>query len=228
MGRLRSPQRNLEVSLMRFCLEKLGLDVIGAIEEPGYLEGGDFFPVSPDLALVGIGLRSNVEACHQLMEQDLLGTRRFGVVRDDYEQHQDRMHLDCVFSVLSDTCCIMLEEMTGEDAPTRRLVDEYSKGPDGKYALQRSGVEFSRFMKENGFHIIPIAPQHQLEYGCNVLNLGDQRVISVHMETARQIVQSPHFTGDVQCIDYSPITSMYGAVHCSSQVVKRLPRRRGF
>lgn len=24
--------------------------------------------------------------------------------------------------------------------------------------------------------------------------------------------------GDVQCIDYSPITSMYGAVHCSSQV----------
>jgi arginine deiminase len=24
MGRLRSPQRNLEVSLMRFCLQKLG------------------------------------------------------------------------------------------------------------------------------------------------------------------------------------------------------------
>ena len=47
----------------------------------------------------------------------------------------------------------------------------------------------------------------------------------MHMETARQIVQSPHFFGDVQCIDYSPITSMYGAVHCSSQVVKRVPRR---
>ena len=63
------------------------------------------------------------------------------------------------------------------------------------------------------------------EYGCNVLNLGNERIISVHMETARQIVQSPHFYGDVQCIDYSPITSMYGAVHCSSQVVKRAPRR---
>lgn len=51
-----------------------------------------------------------------------------------------------------------------------------------------------------------------------MLNLGNENIISVHMETARQIVQSPHFFGDVQCIDYSPITSMYGAVHCSSQV----------
>lgn len=226
MGRLRSPQRNLEVSLMHFCLEKLGLQVIGAVQEPGYLEGGDFIPVSADLALVGIGLRSNMEACQQLMDKNLLGTRRFGVVRDEFEQHQDRMHLDCVFSVLSDTCCIMLEEMMGEDAPTRRLVDEYVRGSDGAYVLHRKGVEFSKYMRENGFHIIPIAPQHQLEYGCNVLNLGDQRIISVHKETARQIVKSPYFNGDVQCIDFSPITSMYGAVHCASQVVKRTPRRK--
>ena len=38
--------------------------------------------------------------------------------------------------------------------------------------------------------------------GCNCLNLGGERIISVHMETARQIVQSPHFFGDVQYIDY--------------------------
>ena len=72
---------------------------------------------------------------------------------------------------------------------------------------------------------LPVCPRAAQEYGCNILNLGNERVISVHMETARQIVQSPYFTGDVQCIDYSPITSMYGAVHCSSQVVKRTPRR---
>jgi len=49
---------------------------------------GDFFPAGRDLALLGIGLRSNLDACKQLMEQDLLGTRRFAVVRDDFEQHQ--------------------------------------------------------------------------------------------------------------------------------------------
>ncbi len=43
-----------------------------------------------DLALVGVGLRSNVEACQQLMERDLLGTRRLGVVRDDFDRHQVR------------------------------------------------------------------------------------------------------------------------------------------
>lgn len=227
MGRLRSQQRNLEVDLMRFCLEKLGLDVIGEVREPGYLEGGDFVSVSADLALAGIGLRSNIEACQQLMDQDLLGTRRFGIVRDEFEQHQDRMHLDCVFAILGDNCCLMLEEMMGDDSPTRRLVDEYVRGPDGKYTLCQSGVEFSAYMRSNGYHIVPINPKHQLEYACNILNLGDGRIISVHPQAARQIVKFPHFVGDVQCIDFSPITSMYGAVHCSSQVVKRTPRMKG-
>ena len=49
------------------------------------------------------------------------------------------------------------------------------------------------------------------------MNLGSSRIISVHPESARQIVRDPHFKGDVRVIDFSPITSMYGAVHCSSQ-----------
>ena len=48
------------------------------------------------------------------------------------------MHLDCVFSVISDSVCIMLEEMIGEDSPTRRLVDEYSRDPiTGTYSQSR-------------------------------------------------------------------------------------------
>lgn len=35
-------------------------------------------------------------------------------------------------------------------------------------------------------------------YGCNVLNLGGSRIISVNPASARQIVKDPHFTGDVQ------------------------------
>ena len=58
-------------------------------------------------------------------------------------------------------------------------------------------------------------------YGCNVLNLGNSKVLSVHANTARQIVRCPHFKGDVQVVNFTPITSMYGAVHCSSQVRDR-------
>lgn len=52
------------------------MEVVGSVEAPGHLEGGDFFPAGTDLCLVGIGLRSNLEACKQLMEKDLVGTRR--------------------------------------------------------------------------------------------------------------------------------------------------------
>ncbi|KAG2426169.1 hypothetical protein HXX76_013150 [Chlamydomonas incerta] len=226
MGRLRSAQRQREVQVMRFCFNKLGMAVAGEIKEPGYLEGGDFFPMSRDLAMAGIGLRSNLEACKQLMDEDLLGTRRFAVVRDDFDQHQDRMHLDCVFSVLSDTCCIMLSDIMGDKSATRRLVDEYTRDPEtGKYKLTREGVEFSAFIAGEGYAIIPITNEHQLQYACNVLNLGDSRIVSVHPPSARQIVRDPRFKGDVQVIDFSSITSMYGSVHCASQVVKRIPRK---
>lgn len=35
------------------------------------------------------------------------------------------MHLDCVFSIIGDDVCIMMDEMMGEESPTRRLVDEW-------------------------------------------------------------------------------------------------------
>lgn len=81
-------------------------------------------------------------------------------------------------------------------------------------------------MEGEGYSIIPISGSHQLQYACNVLNLGGGRIISVHAPSARQIVRHPAFKGDVRNIDFSSITSMYGSVHCASQVVMRLPRRR--
>jgi arginine deiminase len=48
------------------------------------------------------------------------------------------MHLDCVFSVVSDSCCIMLEDIMGDKSPLRRLVDEYVREEaTGKYVLKR-------------------------------------------------------------------------------------------
>ena len=169
MASLRSKQREREVSLMKFVFRKLGIAVTGEIREPGYLEGGDFFMAGADLCFVGVGLRSNFAACRQLMDEDLLGTRRLAVVRDGLEQSQDRMHLDCAFSILGEDCVLMLDERMGEASPTRRVVDEYAREGDGPYALAREGVEFSRYLRENGYNIIPIAAADQLKYACNTL-----------------------------------------------------------
>ena len=179
------------------------------------------------------------------MDNDWLGYRRIAVVRDEYDTSQDRMHLDCVFGLLSETCCVCYEPMLGDDSPKKRLVDEYSMIPGTRaYEMTREGVEFGSYLADNGINIITIPHEAQLEYACgcwprnriasfrhahsesltlpgNILNLGESRIISVHPAMARKIVSSPHFTGDVQVIDFSPITSMYGAVHCASQVVRR-------
>lgn len=73
------------------------------------------------------------------------------------------MHLDCVFSILGDDCCLMLEEMMGKNSKTKRLVDEYTRDPTTKkYSLSRENIEFSQYMTDNGYHIIKIKPEHQL------------------------------------------------------------------
>lgn len=73
------------------------------------------------------------------------------------------MHLDCVFSILGDRVCLMLDEMMGEQSPTRRLVDEYVRlGPGTPYKLEKQGVEFSSYMRDMGWHIIPIKAADQL------------------------------------------------------------------
>lgn len=85
---------------------------------------------------------------------------------------QDRMHLDCVFSILGDNVCLMLEEMMGAASATRRLVDEYTRdSTTGKYSLSRENVEFSQYMRDNGYHIIPIKPEHQI---VSILTLNER------------------------------------------------------
>lgn len=223
MARLRSSQRHHEVDVLEFCLRKLSLRVIGRIPAPdAFLEGGDFFPAGPDLCFIGVGPRTNMQAVSYMLENDMFGTRRVAVVRDDYERRQERMHLDTVFNLLSSDCVLMLREMMGDDSPTRRLVDEWVRDADGVlYVKGRTDVEFSLYVRQNGYNIIPIDGKDQLEYGCNALNLGGGRVLSVHQKTAREIARSPYFQGDVQFMPFDAVTAMYGAVHCCSQVVQR-------
>ena len=43
---------------MKFCFNKLGIPVIGEVQNPGKLEGGDFFPLGKDFCMVGVGMIS--------------------------------------------------------------------------------------------------------------------------------------------------------------------------
>jgi arginine deiminase len=234
MGRLRSAQRRQEVDILEFCLRKLGVNVLGRVER-GFLEGGDFFPCGRERCFVGIGQRSTFDAVAWIMENNLFGTDAVVVVRNELDISQDRMHLDCIFNIIGKSICLLLESVIGiQPDDKHRVVDIWRRRTNmtssggmryGQYELAagETGVEFSHYLVSTGFKIISISAQSQMEYGCNVLNLGQGRLISTEKHSARQIAMDPSFTGSVEFLPYHEVTNMYGGVHCSSQVIFRSP-----
>jgi hypothetical protein len=142
------------------------------------------------------------------------------------------MHLDCVFNIVGDRTVLLLDTLMQPNSLTRRLINEYIRQPDGTYVHSRMNVEFSSYLQSRGYHIISIPEKFQLQYGVNCLNLGCGRLIMMHEGSARLVARDPQFRGSIKVIDYCNITSMYGSLHCTSQVVHRkrrsvtTPRRR--
>lgn len=64
--RMGKPQRHAEPAALSRTYARLGIPVIGTIEAPGKLEGGDFTWLGPRLAAVGRGYRTNDEGIRQL------------------------------------------------------------------------------------------------------------------------------------------------------------------
>jgi len=223
-----SIQRLRETRIMNFCFNKLSVPILGKIEAPGTCEGGDFISGGADLCFIGTGLRTNQHAIDQLLQNDWFGTRRVAVCRDLFDCDQQRMHLDTVFNVCSNNCVVMLDTMIGEQSPIRRLVTEYTQIVNAEtghkeYIVTRKDVELSRYVQEEGYHIIPVTQEQQSAYGINFLNLGNGFLVCADESTGRTILQSEHFDGDVQVIDFSGMISMFGCLHCCSQVLQRQP-----
>ena len=65
----------------------------------------------------------------------------------------------------------------GCTSPLRRLVDEYTKGQDGRYFLSRHDVEFVEYLHGEQYALIPVSEQNQIDYGCNGLSLGNGSIL---------------------------------------------------
>ncbi|GIQ91656.1 amidinotransferase, partial [Kipferlia bialata] len=106
------------------------------------------------------------------------------------------------------------------DSDCIRLVDEFIRTKRG-YKLARTGIELQAYLEELGYHVILVPHEMQLAYGVNVLNLGDEDILSVHEETCELIKKDSHFTGKLEYVPFRSITSMFGSLHCASQCVRR-------
>eukprot|EP00792_Barthelona_sp_PAP020_P006247 TRINITY_DN2944_c0_g1_i3.p1 TRINITY_DN2944_c0_g1~~TRINITY_DN2944_c0_g1_i3.p1 ORF type:complete len:420 (+),score=106.81 TRINITY_DN2944_c0_g1_i3:31-1260(+) len=220
MSRMGSQQRRDEVRVMKFVLEQLGINIIGAIPEPETGEGGDFIPFSKEISMIGVGLRTTEGAGKYMMDNDLFGTRYVALVHDRFDCNQDRLHLDCVFNTINENLCLLHEDLIPDDSTIRREVDLYEK-KDDKYELIEKDIHFARYLESLGLEIIPVPSDWQLNYACNHINLGKERLVTIHEGIAEVIRNHPKFSGIVEYVQFSGITSMYGGAHCATQVIRR-------
>lgn len=209
------------------------------------LEGGDFLPFSEDLCFIGVGLRTNWEAVKYMLKHDLFGTRRVAVVADEGDFDGDRMHLDTFFSILDTDVVIVSEDVidplklgdNNQFSKRVRHVTEFlmNEGSDvsvvpvaaageeniGNYVVSEKKIEFYEYLsKYNRLKIIIIPSRLQVNFGCNVLNLGNNQVLCTNEETARLILQSGLYTGGIVVVPFDSITAMNGGLHCSTFIIR--------
>jgi len=217
---------------MKQVFKNLNYEIIGEVKN-GYLEGGDFFVARENLSMLGIGLRTNIEAGNYLMENDLLGTRYMALVYDENDKDQQRMHLDTYFNILNDDNAVVIDfDEVGKhehkkidrkvyyfdnDKNAKEIISDNNeiKNKVGEYKLIKKYDNFYNFLDDMKFNYIKITHQEQKEYMINFLNIGNNIVISVNKDFENK-VKDLGIT--VKYFDCQPILNMYGGMHCMTQV----------
>jgi arginine deiminase len=237
IGRARSSQRSREHRIMKQVFENLKSNVLGILSEKyhkdAYLEGGDYFVARKDLSMLGVGLRTTIKGAEYLMNNDFLGTRYLAIVYDSEDLDQQRMHLDTYFNILNDKYVIVLDfeevQMHYKDKKIGRKVylfdnkaskeiksdNEKVPSSSGEYKLVKIYEKFYDFLEENNYQLIKVNHQQQVDYMINFLNIGNNTIISVNKDLEKIAKKSGVKT---IYIDFKPITNMYGAMHCITQV----------
>ncbi|EAY13767.1 Amidinotransferase family protein [Trichomonas vaginalis G3] len=222
IGRFGAAQRRDENDLMSIVWPQIGVNPVGRIEAPGTIEGGDFIPLSKDCMLLGVGLRTNMNAAQQLMDKDLLGCDRFVVVEDKVDCNQQRMHLDTFFNVASEKLCVCVDKIAQDDPQYVRIAHEYVKREEGY--VEEKTMPFGQWLKKEKFEVVEATFKQQEDYFINLLHLGKtplgkDRVFAINPEVEKALVQHG-YDGHVYYMDFSQITAMYGGAHCATQVLR--------
>lgn len=228
IGKMNSSQRRTESDIAEFCYRKLGEEPIYRIEgDDAFLEGGDYLPFGT-LSFIGRGLRTTQPAIDQLLEHDLIGKDTLVVVCDQWKS-QDQMHLDTYFNIidhdLATLCANRVEAGPGDvDFLT---ADVYAKNAAGVYEKIVSGTPFTEFLAGRGIRIIPIGKEDELNYANNFLTVGARQIVMVAGQSPELQSRLREEGVDVTWAYLQNLTRGYGAAHCMTQVVRRVPQEKG-
>ena len=126
-----------------------------------------------NLTLLQVGNRTNLASAKHLMDNDLLGTEKFGVVKNLGDTSSERSHLDTFFNIVDPNTVIMLN-FDDPEVPreAKRVVDLYRQTSQGNYVIESENVDFEEFLKSQGYKVIKASRREQQELMIGFLHLG--------------------------------------------------------
>jgi len=156
----------------------------------GAVEGGDCWLLDESTLVIGAGNRSNLEGIENASE--ILKPHGIDVLPVEFDPAWN--HLDMIFSVLSEKLALY--------------------GEDG---LPQSYVQL---LKDRGWRLIPLPEAQVMKTGCNVLSLGEGRILSfAENETVNELLRSEGF--ELVAPPLREFTKMGGGPHCLTFEVRR-------
>ena len=130
------------------------IPTLGQITPPGTGEAGDIVWLDPKTLLIGRGYRTNAEGIRQM--RDLLAPKGVGVLSAPLPYGQ------------GPTACLHLMSLIS-------VLDEHTALVD----LPWVAVETVELLKSRGFKFIEIDPSERDTLACNVLALGNDRLLAI-------------------------------------------------
>jgi len=148
------PNRVAEAEIHREFCHDFGIPVYGGIKPPGSVEAGDIVWLDPETLLVGNGYRTNAAGISQL--RALLAVSEVDVVAAPLPYGA------------GPSCCLHLMSLMS-------LLDEHTALVD----LPWLAVETVELLKARGYRFIEIDSAERDTLACNVLALGNKRVLAL-------------------------------------------------
>jgi len=159
----------------------------------GNFEGGDFNPIEPGAVLIGYtGLRGEERAARQV--GGWMEAEGIEVVYAPIDEFY--VHIDLMVCMLAEKLAAVCLDTTEPD-----VVD---------------------WLRERGIEIVPVSFRDTMGLGCNVVALGDDRVISV-AQSAELNSKLGALGFEVFDPDMSQFLLAGGGVHCMCQALRRDP-----
>lgn len=178
------------------------------------VEGGDYIPLGK-MCFIANGNRTNIEGIFELMQLDILKTEMVCVVHYPVDENMHAIHLDCYLGIVGNRHAVVWDY-----AMKQASVSVYMKNQNGVYIPLSHTTPLETFLEMCGMEIIPITTECQQAYGCNILDLGNGKVLTQDIYVTNELIKRGY---QAIYVPFDEIHKMYGGIRCATQVLHREP-----